>query len=73
MYTLVSPSFTAQKWGLRGPKLYGRVFVMIGVALITHITHVLKGNICKSEHLQTVKYNIFIFIIGTALKGKYKF
>ena len=28
MYTPVNPSFTIQKWGLRGSKLYRRVFVM---------------------------------------------
>ena len=28
MYTPVNPSFTTQKWGLRGSKLYRRVFVM---------------------------------------------
>ena len=29
MYTPVNPSFTIQKWGLRGSKLYRHVFVMI--------------------------------------------
>ena len=28
MYTPVNPSFTIQKWGLRGSKLYRYVFVM---------------------------------------------
>ena len=28
MYTPVNPSFTIQKWGLRGSKLYRHVFVM---------------------------------------------
>ena len=28
MYTPVNPSFTIQKWGLRGSKLYRNVFVM---------------------------------------------
>ena len=28
MYTPVNPSFTKKKWGLRGSKLYRRVFVM---------------------------------------------
>ena len=28
MYTPVNPSFTVQKWGLRGAKLYRHVFVM---------------------------------------------
>ena len=28
MYTLVNPSFTIKKWGLRGSKLYRHVFVM---------------------------------------------
>ena len=28
MYTPVNPSLTIQKWGLRGSKLYGHVFVM---------------------------------------------
>ena len=28
MYTPVNPSFTISKWGLRGSKLYRRVFVM---------------------------------------------
>ena len=28
MYTPVNPSFTIYKWGLRGSKLYGHVFVM---------------------------------------------
>ena len=28
MYSPVNPSFTIQKWGLRGSKLYRRVFVM---------------------------------------------
>ena len=28
MYTPVNPSFTIQKWGLRGSKLYRRVYVM---------------------------------------------
>ena len=28
IYTPVKPSFTIQKWGLRGSKLYRRVFVM---------------------------------------------
>ena len=28
MYTPVNPSFTILKWGLRGSKLYRRVFVM---------------------------------------------
>ena len=28
MYTPVNPSFTIQKWGLKGSKLYRRVFVM---------------------------------------------
>ena len=28
MYTHVNPSFTISKWGLRGSKLYRRVFVM---------------------------------------------
>ena len=31
MYTLVNPSFTIQKWGLRGSKLYRHVFVMFGI------------------------------------------
>ena len=30
MYTPVNPSFTIYKWGLRGSKLYRRVFVMSG-------------------------------------------
>ena len=29
MYTPVNPSFTIQRWGLRGSKLYRHVFVMI--------------------------------------------
>ena len=29
MYTPVNPSFTIQKWGLRGSKLYRDVFVML--------------------------------------------
>ena len=29
MYTPVNPSFTIYKWGLRGSKLYRRVFVMV--------------------------------------------
>ena len=29
MYTPVNPSFTIEKWGLRGSKLYRRVFVMV--------------------------------------------
>ena len=29
MFTLVNPSFTIQKWGLRGSKLYRYVFVMV--------------------------------------------
>ena len=29
MYTPVNPSFTILKWGLRGSKLYRRVFVML--------------------------------------------
>ena len=28
MYTPVNPSFTIEKWGLRGSKLYWHVFVM---------------------------------------------
>ena len=28
MYTPVNPSFTIEKWGLRGSKLYRHVFVM---------------------------------------------
>ena len=28
MYTPVNPSFTIQKWGLRGSELYRRVFVV---------------------------------------------
>ena len=28
VYTPVNPSFTIQKWGLRGSKLYKHVFVM---------------------------------------------
>ena len=28
MYTPVNPSFTIQKWGLRGSKLYRHVFMM---------------------------------------------
>ena len=31
MYTPVNPSFTIQKWGLRGPKLYKYVFRMNGI------------------------------------------
>ena len=30
MYTPVNPSFTTQKWGLRGSNLYRHVFVMWG-------------------------------------------
>ena len=30
MYTTVNPSFTVEKWGLMGSKLYRRVFVMSG-------------------------------------------
>ena len=33
MYTPVNPSFTIYKWGLRGPKLYRHVFVMICIVL----------------------------------------
>ena len=29
VYTPVNPSFSIQKWGLRGSKLYRRVFVML--------------------------------------------
>ena len=31
MYTPVNPSFTTLKWGLRGSKLYGHVFVMVEI------------------------------------------
>ena len=34
MYTPVNPSFTIQKWGLRGSKLYRHVFVMGSFLLI---------------------------------------
>ena len=29
MFTHVNPSFTIQKWGLKGSKLYRHVFVMV--------------------------------------------
>ena len=32
MYTPVNPSFTIQKWGLWGSKLYRHVFVMVSPA-----------------------------------------
>ena len=32
MYTPINPSFTIYKWGLRGSKLYRRVFVMISLS-----------------------------------------
>ena len=33
-YTPVNPSFTIQKWGLRGSKLYRHVFVIIIIIII---------------------------------------
>ena len=33
MYTPVNPSFTIEKWGLRGTKLYRRVFVMLTTSI----------------------------------------
>ena len=36
MYTPVNSSFTRQKWGLRGSKLYRHVFVMDQVTNYTH-------------------------------------
>ena len=36
MYTPVNPSFTIQKWGLRGSVLYRRVFVMTSGGSTAH-------------------------------------
>ena len=46
MYTPVNPSFTIQKWGLRGPKLYRYIFVMI-------IIEVGPSEVGPSSHMQT--------------------
>ena len=40
----VIPSFTIQKWGLRGSKLYRRVFVMIFTG------HIFDSQGCKNIH-----------------------
>ena len=42
MYTPVNPSFTIQKWGLRGSKLYSHVFVMQRTDNPTPLTLVLS-------------------------------
>ena len=51
MYTPVNPSFTIQKWGLKGTKLYRCVFmihkklnVLVGVIIIQKWTRV-DGNV----------------------------
>ena len=49
MYTPVNPSFTIQKWGLRGSKLYRPVFVMNS----TYLYNVIAENklLCVSAKL----------------------
>ena len=39
MCTPVNPSFTTLKWGLRGFKVYRRVFVMMITSSIPHLLH----------------------------------
>ena len=45
MYTPINPSFTVQKWGLRGSKLYRRIFVMGQISNLLDKKKYLIGNI----------------------------
>ena len=44
MYTPVNPSFTIEKWGLRGSKLYRHVFVMKSPCPIGEIATIINGH-----------------------------
>ena len=50
MYTLVNPSFTIQKWGSRGSKLYWYVFVMESFEKKEEETFILILELSRSMH-----------------------
>ena len=60
MYTPVHPSFTIQKWGLRGYSLHGLVFVMVfSYRLDTNRpvqSHVSKNSIIIYKKVQVLHY-----------------
>ena len=67
MYTPVNPSFTRQKWGLRGSNLYKHVFVMgtlsdVATPLFFEnnqniIVRILQKKYCSQIHVQ-INYSV---------------
>ena len=51
MYTPLNPSFTIQKWGLRGSKLYRYVFVMNGLINLKRLREVNSLVNCPFDNL----------------------
>ena len=61
MYTPVNPSFTIQKWGLRGSKLYRYVFEMFQSCIISNRNFVLLTN----NFLRNVRVIIKDYKVGS--------
>ena len=52
MYAPVNPSFTIQKWGLRGSKLYRYVFLMVPSGLCAHQRMKSAFDFAQSGHMK---------------------
>ena len=68
MYTPVNPSFTIEKWGLRGSKLYRHVFVMALDFYVWWSVWLGQSAVCKFEYDPQSIFGKFDFDMWSILK-----